>query len=509
MDILSWILLFTTLVVGLLGALYLYFSIKYKYWKIKGVPHLQPTFPAGNLSDVMYSRKTIGEVYADFYRKFQGHRFAGIYQFHAPMLLALDPELIKNILVKDFEHFHDRRFPFDEKIEPLGANLFQLNGRKWKSLRNKLSPVFTSGKMKMMIQTMIDCGKELEKYLEQPARKQEIVEVKDILAKFTTDIIASVVFGIQCNCLKNPNAEFRLWGKKFLDPSFKQNIRDLLYLTVPDLAISLGIPNVPTYISNFFMKVVEETVGYREKNNIKRNDFMQLLIQLMNNNNIDKEEKLGDVTISLTEVAAQSVTFLIAGFETSATTMSFCLYELALNPDIQDRVREEIDTVLEKHGGNITYEAIQEMNYLDNAVAETLRKHPPASFLFRECTKEYKIPDSEVVVEKGSQVVVPVMGLHYDPKYFPDPTRFDPDRFTEEVKKTRHHYSYLPFGEGPRICIGMRFALLQTKVGLATLLSKYQFNVCEKTPIPFVYDPKTFILFMKGGTWLQVKNRSK
>ncbi|KAJ4434872.1 hypothetical protein ANN_23443 [Periplaneta americana] len=413
--------------------------VKYKYWKKKGVPHLQPTFPAGNVSDLMYSRKSIGEVYADFYRKFEG-------------------------------------------------------------------------KMKMMIQIMIDCGKELGKYLEESARKQDIVEVKDILARFTTDIIASAAFGIQCNCLKNPNAEFREWGRKLIEPSFNQKFRDLLYLTMPDLAISLGIPNIPSHLANFFIKVVEETVGHREKNNIKRNDFMQLLIQLLNNNNIDEEEKQvtkgGDVAITMTEVAAQSVIFFVAGFETSATTLSFCLYELALNPDIQDRLREEIDTVLEKYDGNITYEGIQEMSYLDNVLSETLRKHPPAPFVFRECTKEYKIPDSEVVVDTGSKVLVPIMGLHYDPKYFPDPTRFDPDRFTEEVKKTRHHYSYLPFGEGPRICIGMRFALLQTKVGLVTLLSKYQFNVCEKTAVPFVYDPKSLILFMKGGTWLQVKNRS-
>ncbi|XP_069671899.1 probable cytochrome P450 6a14 isoform X2 [Periplaneta americana] len=387
------------------------------------------------------------------------------------------------------------------------------SGARWKDLRATLSPIFTSGKMKMMIQTMIDCGKELEKYLEQPARKQEIVEVKDILARFTTDIIASVVFGIQCNCLKDPKAEFRQWERKLLEPSFNMKIRDLLYLIVPDLAILLHIPNIPTYISNFFIKIVKETVDYRKKSNIKRNDFMQLLIELMNNNTIDKEEKRvfkgGDVTITMTDVAAQSVTFLLAGFETSATTMSFCLYELALNPDIQDRLREDIDTVLEKHDGNITYEAIQEMSYLDNVVSETLRKHPTAPFLIRECTKEYKIPDSEIVVDRGSQVVVPVMGLHYDPKYFPDPTRFDPDRFTEEVKNTRHHYSYLPFGEGPRICMGMRFALLQIKVGLISILSKYQFSVCEKTAIPLVYDPKTFLLFMKGGTWLQVKNRSK
>ncbi|XP_069673194.1 probable cytochrome P450 6a14 [Periplaneta americana] len=451
-------------------------------------------------------------VYADLYKKFEGQRFAGIYQFHVPILLILDPELIKNVLVKDFEHFHDRGFPFDEKIEPLAANLFQLNGAKWKNLRTKLTPALTSGKLKMMMQIMTDCGKELKKFLEEPARKQEATEVKEILSRFTTDIIASTVFGIECNCLKDPNAEVRQWGREMFEPSFNKKIRNLLYLTVPELPMFLGIPSIPTYLSNFFIKFVEETVGYREKNNVERNDFIQMLIQLKNLNYVDKEGKAAtkqDVTMTISNVAAQAFAFFVAGFETTATTMTFCLYELALNPYLQDRLRKEIDTVLEKHDGEISYNAIQEMDYLDNVISETLRKHPAVPFLIRQCTKEYRIPDSEVVVETGSLILIPIMGLHYDAKYYPEPTRFDPDRFTEEVKKTRHHYCYLPFGGGPHTCIGKQLALLQTKVGLVSILSKYEFAVCDKTNIPIVYDDKTLVLFMKGGTWLQIKNRSQ
>jgi len=86
--------------------------------------------------------------------------------------------------------------------------------------------------------------------------------------------------------------------------------------------------------------------------------------------------------------------------------------------------------------------------------SETLRKYPSVPILNRECTKTYKIPGSDVTLEKGMLTVIPVLGLHYDPKYYPDPDRFDPERFSEEEKAKRHHFAYLPFGEGPRICIG-------------------------------------------------------
>ena len=154
------------------------------------------------------------------------------------------------------------------------------------------------------------------------------------------------------------------------------------------------------------------------------------------------------------EAAAQAFVFFAAGFETSSTTMQFALYELSLNPEIQEKTREEILKVLEKHDGKITYESIYEMNYLGRVIDETLRKYPAVPVLQRECTKDFTIPDTKVVIPAGMQVQVPIYGMHMDPEHFPNPGKFDPDRFTEEEKSKRHHYAYLPFGEGPRNCIG-------------------------------------------------------
>nr|CAD7581153.1 unnamed protein product [Timema californicum] len=138
---------------------------------------------------------------------------------------------------------------------------------------------------------------------------------------------------------------------------------------------------------------------------------------------------------------------------------------------------------------------------------KTLRKHPPTTNLFRICTKAYTVPGHNLEIKKGEMVIIPTIGLQHDPKYFPNPDQFDPERFSEENKKLRPSYTYLPFGEGPRFCIGMRFALMQTKVGLVGLLSRYKFSVCEKTAIPMVYSPVGLTLCAKKGIHLTISNR--
>ena len=117
-------------------------------------------------------------------------------------------------------------------------------------------------------------------------------------------------------------------------------------------------------------------------------------------------------------------------------------------------MRHEINTVLDKHDDKITYEAIQDLKYMDQVINEALRMYPPVSLVTRKCVKDYKVPDADVTIEEGVVVMIPIMGIHYDEDYYPEPETFDPERFNEENKKSRPQYIHLPFGEGPRNCIG-------------------------------------------------------
>ncbi|XP_069672115.1 probable cytochrome P450 6a13 isoform X2 [Periplaneta americana] len=497
--LISWILgTFIIIIISSVTGLYFYLLLNYSYWKKRGIYSLTPKFPFGNLGETMTLKKPMGETYADIYKNAYGQRFVGIFHLHIPTLVIRDPELIKMLLIKDFSSFHDRGINFVEEVDPLTANLFMLSGIKWENLRRKLVPVFTSGKMKMMFQSIVDCGHQLREYLEETASCGDVFDVKDVMAKYTTDVIASCAFGIRCNCLENPDAEFRKWGKKIFEPTTESSIRNFIIFCLPSIAKFFKLAMVPHDVTKFFQTAVWETVKYREENNIQCNDFLQLMIQLKNSGICEAFENEKPTENTETK----------GGFETSSTTMTFCFYELALNTDIQNRLRDEIDNATKKHDGNITYDDIQEMTYLDKVVSETLRKYPPFPLLNRECTKKFHIPDSDVVIEKGTKIVIPILGIHRDPEHYAAPDKFDPERFSTEEKMKRHHYAYLPFGEGPRVCIGQRFGLMQAKVGIALILANYELEICEKTPNPLVFDPKLFFPTALNGMWLKIKKRN-
>ncbi|XP_074030754.1 probable cytochrome P450 6a14 [Leptinotarsa decemlineata] len=501
----------------LLGAglflVYIYFKRAFTYWRKMEVPQLDPTFPFGDMASVIFRKQNMGDKIKEIYDKMKGQRYAGLYFFSRKAFLPLDPIIIKDILNKDFQHFHDRGIYYDEENDPLSAHLFSIAGPKWKNLRAKLTPAYSPGKLKYMFGTIVECGHDMINTLEEITKNDGDVEIKEILARYTTDVIGSCAFGLKCNCMRDPQAEFRLMGKR----AFTQTVGDLLKMIIirsfPSVAKILGLGVFSGTVTNFFSRVVKETIEYREKNNVSRPDFLQLLIQLRKNGQIDDEVDYDKVklpigiALTMEEAAAQAFIFFLAGFETTSTTISFALYEMALNGNIQQKAREEVNKLFEKHQG-ITYESVMEMSYLEMVILETMRKYPPAPVFLRKCTKTYNIPDTKVVIKQGQSVLIPCYGLHRDAEYFPEPELFQPDRFNEENKSKIWDYTYMPFGDGPRNCIGMRFAMIQAKIALSLTLRNFNFNLTKKTKLPLKMETKGIILAPVGGLWLDLKPNS-
>jgi cytochrome P450 family 6 len=291
-------LLFETLVlvvgvlaVCVLAAVYAYFKVSFNYWTKRNVPYANPTFPFGNFGDMLFLKASVGHLFANIYKELDGEKYGGTYAFTKPGFIFRDPDIIKNVLVKDFSSFHDRGLFIDEELEPLSGHLFLLPGNRWRNLRVKLSPTFTSGKIKMMFQTLVECGHELGSILEKSASDEEVIEIKGILARYSTDIISSCAFGIECNCLKNPDAEFRQWGRKVFEPSLRRALISFIATAVPSLLSVLKLRFLDPNVSKYFRNMVEETVNYRERNNITRNDFMHLLIQIKNKVKLDEDSE--------------------------------------------------------------------------------------------------------------------------------------------------------------------------------------------------------------------------
>ncbi|KAF2894454.1 hypothetical protein ILUMI_11716 [Ignelater luminosus] len=493
------------IILTLFIGLYTYFQWAFKYWERKGIPYVTPKFPFGTIKLFSSPPLPIGELFRQHYDKYKakGHKHVGIYVFSRPMYLVLDVDYIKSILSKDFDYFVDRGVYFNERHDPLSGNLFTVDGAKWRSLRTKLTPTFTSGKMKMMFHILVECGSQMKDAIDTMCSKNCPVDIKDVLARFTTNIIGSCAFGLDCNCFTDPNSQFRKCGKRIFDLTKLETFALFLAFSVPSLARKIGIKTTPDEVTEFLLNVIQEAVKYREQNNIMRKDFLQLLIEIKNS---VKDENGKGIGLTTNELAAQAFVFFAAGYETSSTTMTFCLFELTQNLEIQQNVRDEINKVLKKHNGEITYDALMEMKYMGQVIDETLRKYPPLTSLNRKCMKDYKLPDTDIEISNGTAVLIPILGLHYDPEYFPDPDVFDPDRFSEENKSLIKPYTYLPFGDGPRNCIGLRFGLIQTKVGLTFLLKNYKCTLNEKTRVPLKMDPySVFVAAAEGDVWLNVE----
>ncbi|KYM96574.1 Cytochrome P450 6k1 [Cyphomyrmex costatus] len=475
-----------------LSILYVYYKfVIFNFWRKRGVFYVKPVVPTGNLTDVVTGRMSVGELFQNAYMKYKDHRAFGMYTLFRPILIIADPDLIRTVLTKEFGSFHDRGMYFNEKVDPLSGNLFLMPGKRWRNLRVKMTPTFTSGKIKQMFPIMKEYSEKFANYLKEKAEIRDSIEMKDMFARYSTDVIMSTAFGIESNCIENPNNKFRTYEKKILEMN---PIWVALSMFAPKIMDFFSVPFTDRQVISFYMKMFRETVEYRKAYNIIRYDFVNLLIQLMNRDYVDPDdnEEITNVSstmnkLTMTEATAQSYVFFVAGFETSATTATYALYELAQHQDIQDKVRKEIDEILKKH--------------------ETMRKYPAVPLLHRICTKEIDLPTTNIRVPEGTLITIPVLGLHRDPSIYPNPDKFDPERFNADKIEQRHSYTYLPFGEGPRNCIGSRFGYIQTKVGLVSLLSRYIFKLHSQTPVPLVFDERTFVLTAKDGVDLIIEPR--
>ncbi|XP_046753147.1 uncharacterized protein LOC124416262 [Diprion similis] len=480
----------------LIGIWY-YFVANYNFWKKRGVPGPEPGLIFGNMKDVLFVKNNLGEMLRKICKQFPSAPMIGVYDRRTPVLILRDPELIKDVMIKDFASFSERGLPIHEKVEPLSTHLFNLETTRWRPLRSKLSPVFTSGKMKNMFYLILECAEYFEKYLHNIVEKGEPINCREITAKYTTDVIGSCAFGLQMNALASEDSEFRNMGRKFFALDRKRRILNLIRSSVPWLYELIGMSAMGDDIDKFFLTSVKETIDYRTKNNVRRADIIETLMEIKNH-----PEKT-NFELSDSIIAAQAFVFFIAGFETSSTTISHALMELAQNHDMQDRLRREIVESLKASNGDITYDGVKQLKYLDMVFKETLRLRPPVPLHMRMAVTDYTFRDINVTIPKGQQVWIPIWDIQLNPEYYPKPEVFDPERFTDEMVKARHPMTYTPFGDGPRNCIGARFGTYQTKLGLIKILSNFKVDMCDKTKIPYKSDPKSFLLAPIGGVHLK------
>ncbi|XP_053607719.1 cytochrome P450 9e2-like [Plodia interpunctella] len=528
--VITWTLVFIT-------ALTLFLRQKYSRYTPYGLQHLKPLPLVGNMFGILTRKEHFTTNMEKVYNAFPNARVVGRYDFIKPLLFIKDLELIKKITVKDFDNFVDHQDFFNRKDDFFGRNLFSLQGQEWKDMRSTLSPAFTSSKMRLMLPFMVEVGDQMVLCLKSQIRESGVgyidVEGKDLTTRYANDVIASCAFGLKVNSHAEQNNEFYDKGREASTFNFKQILKFFALNLFPRLMTLLRQSIFSEDTKMFFKDIVLSTMKNREVNNIVRPDMIHLLMEakkgkLVHEDKTVEDANAGFATVSESAVGkkdisrvwsdndliAQAVLFFIAGFETVSSVMSFCLHELTANSDIQEKLAQEIKENEIKNGGKFDYNSIQNMPYMDMVVSEILRLWPPALALDRVCVKDYNLGKAhdkapqDYIIREGEGIGIPVWNIHRDPKYFPDPLKFDPERFSEENKHKINPLAYMPFGVGPRNCIGSRFALCEVKVMLYQLLQHFVLSPCEKTKIPPVLSKDTFNLKVEGGQWMRLRMRT-
>ncbi|GJQ77436.1 hypothetical protein Trydic_g20834, partial [Trypoxylus dichotomus] len=321
----------------------------------------------------------------------------------------------------------------------------------WRDMRSALSPSFTSNKMKIIFSLMTDCADVYVDYFSKQGKRIN-VELKSTTTRFANDVIASAAFGIKCDSINEKENDFYMMGAKLISTLLRRNIRFFLYTIAPKLCQVLNISLFPADTVNFFVNLIKEVIHMRETKNVVRPDMINQLLDVrkgktyadsseevidtgyatvqessIHSTNNSAKQKLSDL-----DIAAQALVFFFAGFDSVATLMSFLGYELAVNPDIQQKLQQEIDETLLQCNGNLTYEALMKMKYMDMVVSEALRKWPPALVTDRVCSKTFTIEPTKphekpLTLNPGDFLFIPINGIQRDPEYYPNPDKFDPE----------------------------------------------------------------------------------
>ncbi|XP_053086085.1 cytochrome P450 3A27 isoform X4 [Pangasianodon hypophthalmus] len=463
------------LIVILISLIVLYGYWPYGFFKRLGVPGPKPVPFLGTM---LQYRKGIHNFDMECFQKYG--KIWGIYDARQPVLCVMDTEIIKTVLIKECYSLFTNRRNF-RLNGPLYDALSMAEDEAWKRIRSVLSPLFTRGRLKEMFGIMKSHSRSLIENLQKTSERGESADIREFFGAYSMDVVTSTAFSIDIDSLNNPKDPFVSNVKKML----KFNLLNPLFLAIglfPFITPVLEKMNVsifPTSVTDFFYASLQKIKSERvAKDHKRRVDFMQLMIDSQKS---EKDDLNGEETnrgLNDHEILSQSMVFIFAGYETSSRTLSFLFYNLASNPETLKKLQEEIDETF-PNKAEVDYDTVMNMDYLDAALNESLRLYPIAIRLERVCKKTVEI--NGLTIPKDTVVLIPTYVLQRDPEYWTEPDAFKPERFTQENKENIEQYVYMPFGVGPRNCIGMKFALVIIKLAVVQILQRFDISLSEET----------------------------
>jgi len=507
--------------VSLLAYFYYKTWKKMRLWSSMGVEEDPGSFPFGSQPnrDLFIQKISWNALFDESYPKYKHLKLWGNYGvLGAPQLVINDLELMKDVLIRDFDYFPSPREFYIGTNKYVNNMLISLKGDKWKAMRTLASPVFTSGKLKGMVPLIDSVGDAFVTHVGDFATADKEFEAKELFTLYSVDVVATMGFGVDAKTLSDPKSVFKdqldkmVYRGKYLEAGgVLQPAKVVLSFLWTDMTRLLKLEIIQPDATNFFCNIMKSQLEERKKSGKKRNDFIDAMLQ-----GYDQGEKEGadgkifkdheDLEIA---IVANALVLFFGGFDTTSTSASATAWFLAKNPEIQEALYEEINEAIEANGNcqHLDYDTVQNMPYLEGVMMESLRLYPLGD-LERVCEKAYTFKGTNVTVKPGTLIQIPTVSMMKDEAFYDDPLIFDPTRWSKEEATNRNPFLHFTFGHGPRNCIGKRFAMLQNKMAFVRLIGNYKLLPCTRTCEVLKCDPASPGLDVLGGVWVKCEKRN-
>ena len=409
-----------------------------------------------------------------------------------PVIVTEDLDVIRSVMVKNFDDFINRTYvpPLLKKGTVRG--LLQLRDEQWRRVRRILTPTFSSRKLKMMSPLIQESCERLRNKMAAVSDSDRSVDVWEWFGMFTMEVILATAFsrdissasGKDNPLVKAAAAIFQtgrstgnnLAGERLIMmlSHFPWSVPILRYL-----ARKTSGARGWDYLEETALKLIEDRRNTMATTGSAAQDLLQLMLEAHD----ESTETKSSGYLSNEEIVATVTTILLAGYETTSNALSYTAYLLALNPTIQDKLIKEINDYYEVNPDSSLYDAAENIEYVTMVLYESMRMFPPVPRTNRECKQTCAVTD-DLIIEEGVDISFPIFLLHRNPEHWPNPDKFDPERFNPNTEPSYPAFAYLPFGEGPRHCIGKRLALLEAKMTLVAIFKDLQFKRCADTEVP-------------------------
>lgn len=436
----------------------------------------------------------IGSAYPFIFMK-REERFFFKYNLHTqfPEIMCQWFGLVGQVSLKRAEHLGNILFTSNQHLQKgwtydfyrpwLGGGLLTTSGDRWHQKRKMLTPAFHFGILGRFCEVFAVKADVLVGKLETVSDSGESFQIYPFITRVSLDVIAEAAMGTKINAQDHHDNEYvstvyeasEMFVRRIFSPWY---MFELVYNSSSE---GKRFAKIVKKMRDFTKQVIADRRKTRQQIKVadslsekQRPAFLDILL--------DEFEK-DDTQLTENDIIEEVQTLMFAGHDTISSSVAWVVYMIGRHHDIQEEVFAEIQSIFHGTKRQATVSDLQEMHLLDRVIKETLRLRPPAAFIQRKLSEDVQI-DSQYCLPKGCEVCIEISILHRDPRYFPDPERFDPNRFLPVNVSKRPLLSYIPFSAGPRNCIGFRFAMYELKMLLSTLVRNYRFKGVGKEELP-------------------------